>query len=449
MRFLALLLFISGNLLSAQDGFRDWTSSDGKKIKGKIVGFEEKEEEGTGKVLQVALMDMKIVAGNEKKGELAEVRRFSVPLARFDPSDREDIMDWDWVQKREPFWERTMSMAMGETRDVQKGRRQEAGVFDRIVFRDTAVANAIVQNQVLQVRTAYGVVSLPMKVVAAIQFGEDGVTLDQLYTVNNNRFSGIVSLPPGSSGGQADRLTYQTDGGSTESLRKEMVAKVVFRVREDEFDGIDAQRPEGGGNVFFRLKNGDYFDAKLSGGQFSINSLGRPIHVPVQEVIRVEAAGNGRPQTTIFKTNGGKETGFFSPDDLGLELDVGPSVPVFRNRLDTIFCKEGFRPFGKIVQVASAKEAKLSIKAGEGPQPYGTLSRVSSSSPFNGVLQQDDKVVTINNQIPDFESKDDTYELAQEAMFEEKSLPYITMGILRGESFFQVTILGSDASPAE
>ena len=450
MRSLIIVFLTACSLvLGKDDGFRNWKSNDGKIIEGKIVRYEEEEDDDTGEITQVAVMDMKIVAGNEKKGEKAEVKRFNVPLERFDPDGREDILDWDWAKKRESFWESSMALAMGEPRDVKKERRQEEGVFDRIVFRDSAVANGIIQNPSVQIRTVYGAVAISTKAIAAIQFGEDGVSLDQVVTVNNNRFSGIVTLPGDASGGEVNRFIYETDNGGTESLRKEMVAKVIFRIREDELDAIDAKRGEGEGTVFFRLKNGDYFDAKVSGAQFSINALGRQIQVPVTDVDRVEAAGNGRPQTTIFKDNGGKETGFFFPDDLSLELEVGPVVPVFRNRLDVVYCKDGFRPLGKIVEAPTDKEARLSIKAGEGGQPHGVLSRVSSSSPFSGILQQDDKVVAINGQIPDFEARDDSYELAQEALYEDQSIPYITLGIQRGESFFQVTVLGPEITPAE
>lgn len=450
MRYLIISILLSYPIVYGQeDGFRNWTSNDGKKIQGKIVRFEEKEDGDTGEMTQVAVMDMKIAAGNEKKGEKAEVKRFNVPLERFDPDDREDILDWDWAKKREPFWARSMSLALGEPRDVQKQRREDGGIFDRILFRDSAVAKGIIQNPSFQIRTPYGAVTLSSQVVAAVQFGEDGVSMDQFITVNNNRFSGIVSLPADPAGGEPNRLTYQTDSGATESLRKEMVAKVIFRVREGELDPIDERRKEGEGAAFFRLKNGDYFDAKVSGGQFSMNSLGRHIRVPVTDVQRVEAAGSGRPQTTIFKSNGGKETGFFSPDDLSLELEVGPVVPVFRNRLDAVYCQEGFRPLGKIVHAPTDKEARLTIKADEGGQPFGVLSRISSSSPFEGILQQGDRVVVVNGQVPDFESRDDSYELAQEALYEEQSIPYITLGIQRGESFFHVTVLGAENAPSD
>lgn len=445
--FVAIISIFIGSSLWAEEDFRSWTSSDGQRIDGKLIDFGEKLDKETQEMVTYAILDMKIPAGNEKKGEVEEIRRFEIPMERFAPESQSYILDWDWTKKRAPFLARCLQVVMGEVRDIQKQRIQETPIYDRIYLKDGAVAKGIVKNANVALHASYGAFSLHISRLAAIQFAEEGESMDQLLTVNTNRFSGFVSFPEDSVAGvRANYLTYISDTGQTESIRKEMIAKIIFQVREDEMVAIDARRMAGGKSVFVRLKNGDYFDAKVGDGQFSIDATGRTVNIPATDVNRIEVAGKNRAQTVVFKSNGGKEIGMFADEDLPIKLDAGPELSIYRERLDLVYCVESFRPLGKIVNVAEEKDTRLSINQDPGGNPIGIVSRISSSSPFMGVLQPEDRIVSINQKIPDFESKDSTYELAVEAMFEEKTMPYILLGVQRGGQFFQVTIVNTPTS---
>ena len=448
MRFshtIFLLFFF--NFLFAEEDFRDWIRHDGAKVKGKLIDVQDGVNQETKEATKVVTIDFKIPEGNTKKGEEAEIRRIPVYLEMFSPESQEYILDWEWVRNRTPFLDRCMQVVMGELRDIQKQRILERTLYDRIYLKDGAMAKGIVQNTTFSIYTSYSFFSLHQKSLAAVQFADETVSLDQVITVNNNRFSGFVSLPEDSaSGSQENYLTYISDTGQTEKIRKEMVSKIIFQVREDELAGIEAKQRSGAKSVFVRLKNGDYFDAKVDGGQFAINASGREVNVPASDVKRIEVAGKNRAQTMVLKVNGGKEIGFFAKEDLSIALDSGPDLSIYRERLDLVYCEDGFRPMGAIIPVDEEKDARLTINADPGGKPFGLVSRVSSSSPFMDVLQPDDKIVSVNHRIPDFESRDDSYELAQEAMFKEKTIPYIVLGVQRGEQFFQVTVLNTQGT---
>lgn len=448
MRLSIITLFlIFCSSIFAEEDFRDWIRSDGKSLKGKLIDVQDGVNPETNEATKVVTIDWKIPAGNEKKGEEAEIKRIPVYLEVFAAGSQEYILDWEWTRGRTPFMERVLQVVMGEQRDIQKQRILERTLYDRIYLKDGAMAKGIVQNSTFSIYTAYSFFSLHQRSLAALQFADESVSLDQVITVNNNRFSGFVSLPEDSaSGSEENFLTYVSDTGQTEKIRKEMISKIIFQVREDELTGIDAKRRAGAKSVFVRLKNGDYFDAKIDEGQFSINANGREVKVPAADVNRVEIAGKNRAQTMILKNNGGKEIGFISNEDMSVALDSGPDLKIYRERLDLVYCEDGFRPMGTIIEVAEEKNARLSISADPGGKPFGVVSRVSSSSPFMDILQPDDKIVSVNQLIPDFESKDDSYELAQEAMFEEKTIPYIVLGVQRGEQFFQVTVLSTQVN---
>ena len=122
-----------------------------------------------------------------------------------------------------------------------------------------------------------------------------------------------------------------------------------------------------------------------------------------------------------------------------MELDLGPAFTVYRERLELIYCKSGFRPVGRIVEIAEERDAKLYF---ERDAPFGRVKSVSSRSPFYKVLQPGDQIVSVNRRIPDFESRDNSYDLALGDLFDEqKTIPHIELGIRRSkQDFFQVTI---------
>jgi len=445
--FVAVISVVISSSLLGEEDFRSWISSDGQRIQGKLIDFGEKLNQETQEMVPYATLDMKIPAGNEKKGEVEEIRRFEIPMDRFAPESQSYILDWDWGRNRAPFLARCLQVVMGEVRDLQKQRIQETPIYDRIYLKDGAVAKGIVKNANVALHASYGAFALNVGRIAAVQFAEEGESMDQLLTVNTNRFSGFISFPEdATSGGRANYLTYTSDTGQTETIRKEMIGKIIFQVREDELSAIDARRMAGGKSVFVRLKNGDYFDAKVGDGQFSINATGRTVNIAATDVNRIEVAGKNRAQTVVLKNNGGKEIGYFADEDLPIKLDIGPELSIYRERLDLVYCVDSFRPLGTIVNVAEEKDARLTINQDPGGNPVGIVSRIGSSSAFMGVLEPEDKIVSINQQIPDFESKDTTYELALEAMFEEQTMPYIVMGVQRGGQFFQVTIINAPAS---
>lgn len=440
-RFLILFVLLPC-LISAEEQVRSWKNKKGNELKGKLLDFVERFDEEKKETFREVKLEVTIPPGNEKKGEEPEKRLFTILLDDFSEPDKKYVLDWDWSRVRQGFLSRCLQVVMGEPRDIQKQRLQQSKLYDLIYLRDGSVNKGIVQNTRFSLHAVYGKLELHRDKLAALQLGGEGGNLDQMISVNNNRFSGFLDLPVDAAvGTEANYLLFESDNGQKESIRKERIERIIFHVRENELVEIDNQNSLEPPSAFVRLKNGDYFEGKVAAGEFSITANGRIATVPVGEVKRVEISGRDRPQTMVLKKNGTQIKGVFSQEDLPVTLDIGPEFKIYHSRMDLIYCETGYRPVGQVILINEARDARLYIEKDPTGKPFGVLSRMSSSSPFHGILQAEDHIVSINNQIPDFESKEDSYEKACEALFEDKAIPYIVLGVRRGDQSLQFTVV--------
>ena len=119
-----------------------------------------------------------------------------------------------------------------------------------------------------------------------------------------------------------------------------------------------------------------------------------------------------------------------------MELALGPSINVYRAYVDQIYCDSNFRPVGKILTASEPRVLTLSF---ERDKP-GVLRSVSRSSVYYEVLEKGDRIISIDGRIPDFDSKDTTYELILESLFEDKTATYFVLDVERDGFTFSVTV---------
>ena len=123
-----------------------------------------------------------------------------------------------------------------------------------------------------------------------------------------------------------------------------------------------------------------------------------------------------------------------------MEQSLGPTFKLYRAHLGQIYCEPDFRPVGKILRSADERKANLNFER----EKPGVLRSVSSSSVYHGVLQAGDRIVSIYGRIPDFESKDTTYELALEALFVKKTATHFVLGVQREGRTFAITVVNAE-----
>ena len=446
-RKLVLLYFLLVPLsFFAAEPFRDWKNQNSKlkPIEAQLLEYSEAfdrkkfskyyqdwlgEAGIDGDILPGVKLRVKIPQGRKK--EPAEERDYEVPLAVLSESDKDYILDWHWLRQREDFFRKCLKVVLGESRDIRTERpRLDDGqdpppLDDLIYLRNGSRKRGTVINNNYSIHTPYGEFVVGKGRLAAVQFEVDEAGRSVLTGVNSNRLSGFLDLPGEANVNEPNFLVFESNNGQ-ESVRKEEVSRIIFQVREDELDGLGTE-----GSVSLRLANGDYLDAKVYEGELPVG--GRS--VKVSEVDRVEVA-NG--QASVFYKDGGRDNWAFAEEDLPLALDLGPAFSVYHGHLKKMYCDTAFRPLGFLIEASSERDVSISFDR-DAP---GRVRSPSSSSNYYGILEEGDKIVSINREMPDFESRDNSFDKAVDDLFDKKEpLPKVEIGIQRGENqFFLITL---------
>jgi hypothetical protein len=431
-RFLFLFLFLFEASLCGEH-LREWKNAKGQVIKATLQDFKDELAGEKKEAVPMVKLEVVIPRGKTVEKEPSHKKVYDIPLLDFSNEDQQYILDWHWVRQRQTFFDSCLQVVQGEQRAIRTARRTKDGntptpLSDRVYLRDGSEIDGVVKNSRFSIHTTYGEFDLGRGRLAAIQFGDGLSTHDVLTGVNNNRFSGFLSLPSTEGDTEADFLTFETING-VRNIRSEEVLRIIFQVREGELDDLDMDT-----SVSVRLRNDDYFDATVHGGQLPVGNR----TIPVSEVNHVEFTGS---QPAVILKNGGREKLSFPEEDLPMKLDLGPQLEIFHGHLDRMNCGAGFRPIGTVIEAQNQRDANVSF---EGDVP-GRVRSPSSSSIFNDVLQKDDQIVSINGRIPEFPKRgDDSYEQALDALFSKKKEPisHVELGVQRGKQFFfQITIV--------
>ena len=454
MRLLSVLVFaLPVFSVSGEEDFRQWRYfNDADMGEGKLLEYNTaypledltkeiqltedrikwlQEQGQSGDFVRVVKLTLKVPpkpkepdAKPDPKAE-PELVDVTYPFAYFSSADQEYVMDWDWLRQREPFFKKCLHIVLGEERGIRKSRPEPEPKFDVIYLRDGSKKRGIVQNTSFSLHAKYGRFAVSRDKLSAVQFGDGKGGHDLLVGVNNNRLSGIIDLPADSGVGvTANHLVTTNESGQSETIRKEKLSRIIFRVRPDELTDLNLD-----GSALVRLKNGDAFDARVSGGEFKIGTR----RIATDQVSSVEVI-EGR--ANLIMKSGGKEIGDFSEADLPMELALGPSINVYRAYVVQIYCDSNFRPVGKIL---SASEPRVLTLSFERDKP-GVLRSVSRSSVYYEVLEKGDRIISIDGRIPDFDSKDTTYELILESLFEDKTATHFVLDVERDGLTFSVTV---------
>ncbi len=447
-RFVFLVLFLFEASLSGEH-VREWKNLKGQVIKATLQDFKT-ESAGEGKDTvasanksrkdDLVQLEVVIPRGKTVEKEPSHKKVYDIPFPDFSDDDKEYILDWHWSRHRQAFFDSCLQVVQGEQRAIRTTRRTKEGeppkpLSDRVYLRDGSEIDGVVKNSLFSIHTTYGEFDLELERLASIQFGDGLSTHDVLTGVNKNRFSGFLGFPASPGNTKANFLTFETVNGARE-IRREEVLRIIFQVREEELAGLYHDT-----SVSVRLRNNDYFDATVHGGQLPVGNR----TILVSEVKHVLFEGT---QSAVILKNGGRENLSFPEEDLPMKLDLGPEIKIFQGHLDRLNCDPDFRPIGTVIEAESERAANISF---ESDLP-GRVRSISSSSIFNELLQKDDRIVSINGRIPEFPDKgDDSYEKALDALFNKKKEPisHVELGVQRGKQlFFQITIVPKDGTDA-
>ncbi len=242
--------------------------------------------------------------------------------------------------------------AASEARDADKRLTvvfdaERPSKTDILLLRNGDKLTGTVLNKTLAIRTSYASLSFNNRMIAGIDLEGGANNIEAIVTVNNNRFSGFIDDPV---------FVFKLQSGTQIEVRREKVLKAIFRVREAERQGIPQRQ-------FVILKNGDYFSGKLLTDKLSIATTYAKIPVSLNEAESITFIGAQTPLTKVLMRNQDTVQGVLETEDIEIDLDVGPTVGIYKDRIEVIYTTEGFVPSDLATGISSA-----------GPIPVGKQS---------------------------------------------------------------------------
>lgn len=199
---------------------------------------------------------------------------------------------------------------------------------DILLLRNGDKLTGTVLNEKFSIRTSYAEIVLNNRIIAGIDLEGGANNIEKIITVNNNRFSGFIDDPV---------FVFKLQSGAQIEVRREKVLKVVFRVREAERRGIPQRQ-------FITLKNGDYFSCKILNEKLIIATTYAKVPLNLNDAESITLIGGENPLTKVLMLNGDLLQGVLETEDIEVELDVGSTAKIYKDRIDVIYCQTGAVP---------------------------------------------------------------------------------------------------------
>ena len=198
---------------------------------------------------------------------------------------------------------------------------------DILLLRNGDKLTGQVMNPSISMRTSYASqLKFETRLIAGLLF-EGQAYMETLFSVNGNRFSGFIDDPV---------ISFKIAGGGTIPIRKEKIAKVVFHTREGELGGIPR-------NYLIVLVNGDLMTGVILNKAFNVKTTYAKVAVPAEQIEHIAMTGERNVLTTIkMKGTGDQIQGILEDEDIEIDLDCGPVVKVYQDRIKEIYFQRGY-----------------------------------------------------------------------------------------------------------
>jgi len=288
---------------------------------------------------------------------------------------------------------------------------------DILLLRNGDKLTGTVLNESFSIRTSYAKLEFNNRMIAGIDLEGGANNIESIITVNNNRFSGFIDDPV---------FVFKLQRGTQIEVRREKCLKVIFRVRDAERRGIPQRQ-------FLVLKNGDYFSGHIQNDELVVSTTYAKVPVKLGEAESITLIGGQNPLTKVVLRNSDQLQGVLETEDIEVQLDVGTDVSIYKDRIDVIYCREGFIPDlatiharGGIIKLGDSKSiGYYSESTGNGVK---ITELVENSPAHRAGLRIGDIVVTVDGQ----QIKDDTAILAARDKVVAGTKPQTILGVQRG-----------------
>lgn len=294
---------------------------------------------------------------------------------------------------------------------------------DILLLRNGDKLTGTILNENFSIRTSYAQIKLNNKIIAGIDLEGGANNIESVITVNNNKFSGFIDDPI---------FVFKLQSGPQIQIRREKVLKAVFRIRDSERRGIPQRQ-------FVILKNGDYFSGKIVNSSFVVSTTYAKVPVEVKEVESITMIGQNNPLTKILQINGDTLQGVLETEDFIIDLDIGFEAKIYQDRIEIIYCVEGYIPEMIVTKNNFIKISDINdnyVFEFSKDETAIIIKDVPKESAYYGFLMPNDQIISVDG---------NKYQAGMLTPKREKLLngeiKQIIIGVKRGNSIIYFTII--------
>ncbi|MBI2947870.1 MAG: formylglycine-generating enzyme family protein [Verrucomicrobia bacterium] len=194
------------------------------------------------------------------------------------------------------------------------------GDADLLLLRNGEKLTGTISNQNFRLITAYTQLDLATRHIAGIDLERGFSSQEVVVTVNGNRFSGFLHEPA---------FGLRLENGQQIEVRREKVAKAIFRIRADE----SGTHPR---SHLIRLRNGDVLSGSLAAAPVLEGANHEKPSFQFGDVETLALAPGELPRATARLRNGDSWQGILRSEEISLELDLGLRVQIYQGRISLI-----------------------------------------------------------------------------------------------------------------
>ncbi|MDK2951471.1 MAG: hypothetical protein PWQ77_1136 [Kosmotogales bacterium] len=213
------------------------------------------------------------------------------------------------------------------TQDINYDRSQDV---DIVYLTNGDILKGEITTESFSIRTSYAHITIPTENIAYMSVEGQMMNMETIVAINGSRFSGFID---------EQTITLKITSGYSIPIRREKISHISFQIREDEEGKIENTQ-------FIKLKNGNYFTGTVQNPDIVVATTYADIPVSLNEVESIKLIGGENPLTKILMKNEDTIQGILETEDIEIVLDIGPTVKVYKDRIDEIYLEKGYLPQG-------------------------------------------------------------------------------------------------------
>lgn len=192
--------------------------------------------------------------------------------------------------------------------------------YDVMELKNGDLLTGTMLNDQIGIQTAYARLAFRKDQIASLLLEGDIANIEQIIVINGDVFSGFVL---------EKTIRFRLSTGSEIEVRREKIKRMGIRMLPYE----KKEYPQKDVTV---LKNGDVFSGVVKTTRITVQTSYASVPAKISDIALIEFIGKDRVVTKIRLKNGNTMQGLLQEEDLAIDLDYGPEILIYKDKIDRI-----------------------------------------------------------------------------------------------------------------